>query len=116
MNSDAINLDQNDPDQPPMGIGEPAAMGDQGPNYPSLMVDNAPPALANFPDKGHAVVKYSVHHRSTQKGPKGKTRHSVGLHIHSIKPHKAKSSARRKYKSPDKEDSDAVDQYFATGG
>lgn len=60
------------------------------PNYPSLMMDDVPnESLMKFPDKGHAIVKYSVTHRGEHKHHhSGKKRYSMHMKIHSITPHK----------------------------
>ena len=99
--------------QPPMGgpgMAEappvPGAGPPAGPIYPSVML-TGDAGLSRIPDKGRALIKHSVISRRThipQHGPhKGKTRHEVEIHLHSIRPIRGYKKAEAKNKVSDDE-------------
>lgn len=77
-----------------------------GPVYPSVMLSGGP-ELSKIPDKGRSIINHSVTSRRThipQHGKhKGKTRHEVEMHLHSIRPIRGYKKAPSKSKVSDDE-------------
>lgn len=97
-----IDLGQAGPDY---GM-EPSAQPPSQPTYPSVML-SGDDALSKIPDKGRSIINHSVISRRThipQHGKhKGKTRHEVELHLHSIRPIRGYKKAPSKSKVSDDE-------------
>jgi hypothetical protein len=76
------------------------------PIYPSVMLQGDQ-ALSKIPDKGRSIFNHSVISRRThipQHGKhKGKTRHEVELHLHSMRPIRGYNKAPSKSKKSDDE-------------
>lgn len=76
------------------------------PTYPSVMLSGGP-ELAKIPDKGRSIINHSVTSRRThvpQHGKhKGKTRHEVEMHLHTIRPIRGYKKPAAKSKRSDDE-------------
>lgn len=103
-----IDLGQT-PDSGGFGMAEPMPSGAQPPQapiYPSVML-SGDQSLSKIPDKGRSIINHSVISRRThipQHGKhKGKTRHEVEIHLHSIKPIRGYKKAPSKSKRSDDE-------------
>jgi hypothetical protein len=87
----------------PQGSGAPTGGG--APIYPSMML-SGDQGLSKIPDSGRAHINFHVSSRrqhTPSHGPhKGKQRHEVELHVHSIRPIRGyKKAASKSAKSPD---------------
>ena len=77
-----------------------------GPVYPSVML-SGDEGLSKIPDKGRAHINFHVasrrQHTPSEGKHKGKKRHEVELHLHSIRPMRAYKKAASKSKRSDDE-------------
>jgi len=103
-----IDLGQT-PEQPPGMADMPtsgAAAPPSGPTYPSVML-SGDEGLSKIPDSGRAHVNFHVGSRrihTPEHGKhKGKKRHEVEIHLHSIKPIRGYKKAPSKSKRSDDE-------------
>jgi hypothetical protein len=75
-----------------------------GPIYPSVSLSGGD-ELGKIPDEGRSIIHHKIMSRRVHTPEhgrhKGKTRHEVELHLHSIKPIRGYKKAEPKSKKPD---------------